>query len=561
MSAKQTTISVAKRDDLDWGDARAPKDSLAWAKSWRAEIENYAKGHRTHASILTLSYETGAKHRAWEKLRDKRGKPFESFLEFATCERPYGCGFTREQAGLVQRTADPAFTRAIQYRATAPVDRLFQEMTLDAATLDDEWPEKLSKNTTKTGEKTIKACLQNAILILNYFDPLVGAIRYCTFKRRKMKTKALPFFVSQQEEWCDNDTSSLRAWLHSAFAINLSVETVTAAVELVAHRNAYDGLTERIDAMQWDGITRVNTMLKTYFGAEDTPLNRIFSRRFLITLMARAYEPGCKVDTMLVLRGKQGAKKSSGLRALVGEEYFTDDPIDFGSKEGMQAIAETWLHEIPELDSMKRSEATMTKAYLSKCVDRFRLPYGREPVTRPRRCVFAGTTNEDIWGDDSTGARRFWPVRCLRPVDIEGLQRDRELILAEARELYRAGEKYWIDESEQMAAEARKVQAATQHEHPWAEMVQAYLSNLSDYEKTQGLSHVSILTDAIGIEKDKIRKGDTMQLAKVMQSLGWARSEDAEMRKGARVRLYRPEVAESQPAAANDVPRYDDDTF
>ena len=54
-------------------------------------------------------------------------------------------------------------------------------------------------------------------------------------------------------------------------------------------------------------------------------------------------------------------------------------------------------------------------------VDRYREPYARRPVDRPRQCVFAGNTNHSEYFKDTTGNRRFWPVRCSASIDLDKL--------------------------------------------------------------------------------------------------------------------------------------------
>lgn len=410
-------------------------------------------------------------------------------------------------------------------------------------TPDSTWPEQLQRN--QHGAPL--ATLANAIAVMMYHPQIAGAVGFDTYKQVKTKRKKLPF-PCELGAWRDTDSIELRAWFSKNQAMNLSAEVMNSAVEAVSRRNTYDSLKEQIEGFKWDGIFRLETVAEVYFGAGSDRLSNLFCKRFLIQAIARALDPGCKADCMLVFEGAQGKRKSTALQTLFGGRVnYSENRISFSDKDGMQSIASIWCQEIAELDALKRSEVTEIKAFLSKREDRYRPAYGREVIEIPRRCVFTGTTNDDVWNDDTTGGRRFWPVNLVGKIRLDLIERDRELLWAEARERYRSGEKYWFDEDELDAADAREAQAARTNEHPWAEIIESYTSNLSAFDRDNGLSAVEILTNAIGIEREKITKRDTMHLPAIMRSIGWARDKQQSVRKGARVRLYRPETLQAPP--------------
>jgi predicted P-loop ATPase len=144
-----------------------------------------------------------------------------------------------------------------------------------------------------------------------------------------------------------------------------------------------------------------------------------------------------------VLEGKQGAGKSSILRALAGDEWFHDGLSDMHGKDASAALRGKWIIELPELSAMRRSDTEAVKAFLSRTEERYRPAYGRTEVIKPRRCVFAGTTNRNDYLTDDTGERRFWPV-TVGAVKLDELTQDREQIWAEAVDLYRNGARWWL---------------------------------------------------------------------------------------------------------------------
>jgi predicted P-loop ATPase len=192
-------------------------------------------------------------------------------------------------------------------------------------------------------------------------------------------------------------------------------------------------------------------------------------------------EPGCKVDTMLVLEGPQGLKKSSALRTLFGPEFFTDEVASVDSKDAAMQIQGVWCAELAEMHAMTKAEANRIKEWLSRQVDRYRPPYGRTVVNAPRRSVVVGTINpEGGYLRDPTGGRRFWPVEC-RGIDIDALRTDRDQLWAEAVAAYRAREQWWLEAEE--ADLARDEQEERYDPDAWEEIIARRLDEPSTLDE------------------------------------------------------------------------------
>ena len=61
-----------------------------------------------------------------------------------------------------------------------------------------------------------------------------------------------------------------------------------------------------------------------YLGAADNEYTREVTRKMFVGAVARAYEPGSKFDNMLILSGRQGIGKSTILRKVGFDRWFTD---------------------------------------------------------------------------------------------------------------------------------------------------------------------------------------------------------------------------------------------
>jgi predicted P-loop ATPase len=204
-------------------------------------------------------------------------------------------------------------------------------------------------------------------------------------------------------------------------------------VDELARRNGRHPVREYLSGLTWDSGPRLDNWLSSYLGAEDTPLNRAYGRKFLLAAVRRVRKPGCKFDQMLVLESPQGQGKSTALEKLASPDFFTDTlQLDVDPKVVIEQATGKWIVEASELGGLAKRDVESLKALLSRKVDRARLSYARRAEDVPRQFVLAGTTNTREYLRDDTGNRRFWPVTVSK-IDLAALERDRDQLWAKPK--------------------------------------------------------------------------------------------------------------------------------
>ena len=162
-------------------------------------------------------------------------------------------------------------------------------------------------------------------------------------------------------------------------------------------------------------------------------------------VLNRALNPGAKADYSLVFVALQGVGKDRVLEAMFAPYYREGipsprvSPADFAL-----GIAGAIVAHGAEMSAWRKSDVEEQKAALTRCVDHGRRAYGYEARSYPRRTCLAFSSNDVDSLQDATGNRRYWPFDVIRDrVDIEGLRRDRDQILAEALHRLKGGEQHW----------------------------------------------------------------------------------------------------------------------
>ncbi|MDO3547177.1 VapE domain-containing protein [Ralstonia pseudosolanacearum] len=343
--------------------------------------------------------------------------------------------------------------------------------------------------------------------------------------------------------WTDRHDMLLGAWLSAQYGVSVSKSMVVAAVGLLAHADQRHPVRDYLNSLAWDGVPRLDLWLTTFAGCEDDTYARHVGAKSLIGAVARIMGPGVKFDTMLVLEGDQGLRKSTLICALApNEEWFTDSlDGDLGSKDAAIGLAGKWLIEVPEMATLGRTRVEVVKSFLTRRVDHFRAPHAVRAEDHPRQCAFFGTINPEADGrylSDTTGGRRFWPVQ-VRSADVEALKADRDQLWAEAVARYWAGEHWWLTDEVEILA--KQQQADRQESNPWAEHVERFLTRLPPDEhnrewggirasRVDEVSAAEIFAAITGKHMTKKDSPDARLISAALKATGWVQKPDKSRR-------------------------------
>lgn len=344
---------------------------------------------------------------------------------------------------------------------------------------DTDWTEGIKKDKQGKALQTI----DNAMLVLENDIALKGKFAFNEFEGREVALKNLPWrkVNPKARHLIDSDDAGLRHYVETRYGIGAK-DKIKDAIDIVVRKNSFHPVREYLEGLAWDGQERLETLLIDYLDADDNLYVRTVTRIALIAAVARIFEPGIKFDNMLTIVGEQGIGKSTLLSKL-GGKWFSDS-FNFhmlSSKQGEEQLRGAWLVEVGELTGLSKADVESAKSFLSRCVDRYRVAYGRRVDFFPRQNIFFGTTNSPRPLKDSSGNRRFWVVVAgkgeARKSVFEDLDRaEIDQIWAEAYQMWAEGEKLVLSEEVKLMAEA--MQQDHTEDDDRVGMIQKYLDTL-----------------------------------------------------------------------------------
>ena len=429
----------------------SPSDRVTRARAYVSKMPSAIAGSGGHDATFAVARKLVADFELSEP------DAWALLVEFnVRCSPPWSESELRHKLESAQKahTRNPVQDRPRLH--SLPGGRVADTQPSDPTPVDVDWLVECLWGDSRTGNRKLVSHSENIVRILQLHPLWVGKIRKDEFRDRIVITDppwdryTKPHAAEQT--WMDEDATRLQGWLrreYHRYQFDPKINDCERSVDVVAATNGFHPVREYLDALVWDQQPRLTRFASTYLGAEHTDYTANVCAWWLISAVARIYQPGCKADHVLILEGKQGLGKSTILKILAGD-HFSDTPIDLNSKDAYSQIRGKWVVELAELDSLFKAEASRAKAFFSSPKDDYRPAYARREREQLRQVVFAGTVNGDKYLSDPTGNRRFWPVACGR-LDLDALTRDRDQVWAEAVFRLRVGAKWWPNSSETAA--------------------------------------------------------------------------------------------------------------
>jgi predicted P-loop ATPase/phage/plasmid primase-like uncharacterized protein len=419
----------------------------------------------------------------------------------------------------------------------------------------------------------IKGIRENVYFAFNADPALAELVKLNEFSHRLDKTRSAPW-GGAPGKWTELDDLRLANYLAEAHGLIVgNPMTIQQAVKMAAADLAYNPMQDYFNGLVWDNVPRLKHWMVDVLGAEDCEYVQKVGVYFLLSMVARVFEPGCQMDYMLVLQGAQGARKSSVLKILAGE-YYAGGTFRIGDKDSMQVLQGRLLFNFNEMDAMGRAESTAVKSFVTERVDVFRAPYAQTFSEYPRNCVLTGDTNTDDFLKDATGDRRSWVVHCGN-IDPQVMANQRDQLFAEAVHCYKLGERRYPEKEEE-----KRLFVPQQERWKFVDVWQDVLSRyVNSTQKTEGFdgnikngaildccdreffSTQELFSKALNQDISKIDRAGSQQRAvgNAMKALGFSKYKwtKGRVRPWGYIRVLdkaeKPVTAGSEPAPAGNV--------
>lgn len=436
---------------------------------------------------------------------------------------------------------------------------------------------KLEKKTVRIGGETIEGAAKNTWLnfeIIFRTDPKwSGRLAWSNLHQQSM---------IDGEVINDITLTKIQSWLAKTYGVQYdNPKQMDKWLNFIAQDNKIHPVQEWLDGIRWDGQHRLKNMAREIFHSPDASVLNMFGDngeykhfgiegraslpqiaiiRSFISAVARACDPGCKVDWLPILIGTQGAGKSQTIEALsYNPKWFATVRFDVRKKDAITNCMGKWICEYAECETLSKYGHSSVKQFFSSPKDRVQLNYAVYSTDIPRTNVFWGTTNKEELEllNDTTGSRRFCAFRVGKINRVQLY--DPEYICqiwAEAMYYYSAlGERWWLEGLEAAARdrlnkryrqidiwEERLDNIIAHRAGMWVDIKNGQLEATPETIKAADESISLTLLDIceeFGLELERLSKKEKRRIEDAIKHLG-CESYGTRMSGGSRVTIYRP---------------------
>ncbi|MDE7122417.1 MAG: hypothetical protein K2O42_09695 [Oscillospiraceae bacterium] len=170
-------------------------------------------------------------------------------------------------------------------------------------------------------------------------------------------------------------------------------------LNIIATRNKVNPIRTMIENTAWDGKDRLEEIYNMFEINEEDVLSRTLFKKWSMQGIAKT-----RFFEHLAMN-----------RMYFGEGYT----IDTRNKDDIIQVTSHWIVELGEIGSTMRKDMDSLKAFLTKDLDEYRLPYRKTSLKYPRHTSFVGTVNDEKYLIDETGNRRFGTIPIKEGVRLD----------------------------------------------------------------------------------------------------------------------------------------------
>lgn len=391
----------------------------------------------------------------------------------------------------------------------------------------------------RNGAGKIETCMINVELALRSPKVTPFAMRHDAFK------DSVVCCDWGSEEWrpfMDSDYTRLRIAMEHQGLWKVGREMIRDGVHLVAQDDIFDTAIEWVEGLRWDGVERVESFWIDHFGVadDDQGYARAAAMYTWSALAGRALSPGVQADMVPILTGRQGMRKSRGVKAMAPENFATHLNFHEPEVERARKMRGKLVIELAELQGLKSRDAEEILAWITRSEEHWTPKFMEMTTEYRRRFLMIATTNENDFLDNPNGERRWLPLAVgvqdgFRMVDTEHLAHVRDQLWAEGRELFKAHGVMW-HEAERLA---KKEHGNWKADDGWRSAIVRWL----DTRGMDGmaprdrdfLTLLDVAEGALGMPARNMKWADQRRISKILRDEGYANSMKMVGKKGVRV--------------------------
>lgn len=278
----------------------------------------------------------------------------------------------------------------------------------------------------RTDAGNVKATLKNTAIILQSDGNLKGLLRYNEFSQKidviqdkEIKVNGMLPLTLEKGQIKDSDEQAILTYLASSpsYQVQPTLVTLETAIGVTAHAFAYNPVIDYMNeaAEKWDKKPRLKGFLHKYLGADESEVNKLSFRLWMLGAVAKAYDPYTKFDYVLDLVGGQGVGKTTLLKDLAkldDLDVYTDQFEGFSGRDDKSAFAGCLIANDDEMTASNNSSFEEVKKFITTQEFAYRPAYAHHVQKFHKAFVLARTSNEVQHLKDRSGDRRFLSIEC-----------------------------------------------------------------------------------------------------------------------------------------------------